>query len=635
MAERISQWLLKNMIFRNSILGLNQHIKTFIALFSDYLLLTISFYLSLSIRSNSFYIPTLETAILIALAPLLAIPIFYFFGLYKAFVRYSSYQVTFTIIKGVSFYTLIWFLIVYFSGIVNQPYDFLAINWMLSVFLSVAIRWLAGWLLSEKKDKAQKVLIYGAGEAGIQLFNAIKSDPEISIVAFLDDSPNKQGRFIESLKINHPKSLKSLIIRKHIDEILIAIPSLPKKDMNDLLQSLKKHEVKLRVLPGFSDLAHGRASITDLKKVKIEDLLKRDIRQPIKELISKDVTDKIVLVTGAGGSIGSQLSREIVYNQPKKLLILDFNEFNLYQLERELLTLESDIELIPILCSVTDKEHMKRVLKTFGVNTVYHAAAYKHVPMVEKNIIPSLKTNILGTQVTIEAAIYANVESFVFISTDKAVRPTNIMGASKRFAELILQAYSDLKNVNIRISVVRFGNVLGSSGSVVPLFREQIQKGGPLTVTDPQIIRYFMTIDEAAQLVIQAGAMGQDGDIFLLDMGEPVRILTLAKDMIRLSGHTVKDEENPQGDIEIKYTGLRPGEKLYEELLIGSDVKSTEHRKIFRATESGISMSNLEEYLLNLEEAMKSNDLESIQKLFSHSVSGYKNIYGIMDPMKN
>ncbi len=620
---------------RDTVLGLGRNVKAIIAFVSDYILLTLSFYLSLSIRDNSFYEPTNEALILILSAPLLAVPIFYIFGLYKAFVRYSSFQVLNTIIKGVSIYTAAWFILVYLSGIVEKPYDFLIINWMLSIFLSVSIRWFAGWFLSEKKSKDRNVLIYGAGEAGIQIFSALHNDPEINILAFIDDNKNKQGRLIENLKVYKPSQITQLIEKKSVNEILVAMPSVPKSEISSILQNLKRYELAIRVLPGFADLAHGRASLTDLKKVRIEDLLNRDERLPDKELISKDIEGKVVLVTGAGGSIGSQLSREIIYNNPSKLIIFDISEYALYKIERELASNGPGIEVVSILADISDKTFFKKILKKFHVQTIYHAAAYKHVPMVEKNIVSSIKTNIFGTISCISAAIESNLECFVYISTDKAVRPTNIMGATKRFAEQILQVHSKMKGHETRISIVRFGNVLGSSGSVVPLFREQIKNGGPITVTDPNIIRYFMTIKEAAQLVIQAGALGNNGSIFLLDMGEPVKINNLAKDMIRLSGQSIKDDDNPEGDIEIVYTGLRPGEKLYEELLISADMEKTIHHKIFFADEESFSLEKFRAYMHQMEEAIRDDDLESVKSIFLESVSGYSDDYDFVDPMKD
>tara|TARA_B100001142_G_scaffold209423_1_gene207558 strand:- start:1165 stop:3030 length:1866 start_codon:yes stop_codon:yes gene_type:complete len=619
---------------KNFILRLARGVKASIAVTSDYILLTLSFYLSLSIRDNIFYQPTSETLFLILLAPLLAVPIFYAFGLYKAFVRYSSYQVLNTIIKGVSIYTIAWFILVYLSGIVEKPYDFLVINWMVSVFLSVSIRWFAGWFLSEKKNKDRNVLIYGAGEAGIQIFSALHNDPEINIVAFIDDNKAKQGRSIENIRINKPADISSLIKNKSVNEILVAMPSVPKSEVSEILQGLKQFEITIRVLPGFADLAHGRATVTDLKKVKIEDLLNRDVRLPDKKLISKDIEGKVVLVTGAGGSIGSQLSREIIFNNPSRLIILDISEYSLYKIERELESRNKEVEVISILADILDEAYFKRILKKFEVQTMYHTAAYKHVPMVEKNITASIKTNIFGTFSCISAALECDLECFVYISTDKAVRPTNIMGATKRFAEQILQVKSKNEDRDTRVSIVRFGNVLGSSGSVVPLFREQIKNGGPVTVTDPNIVRYFMTIKEAAQLVIQAGALGDSGNIFLLDMGEPVKITNLAKDMIRLSGQTTKDSNNPKGDIEIIYTGLRPGEKLYEELLIGSDMKKTIHEKIFYADEESFSSEELEGHMKQLKVAASNDDLSLIKSIFLKSVSGYSDEYDFVDPMK-
>ena len=526
-----------------------------------------------------------------------------------------------------SVYTLLWFLIVISVGIVEKPYDFLIINWMTTLFCVGGMRYVARWILTQRSREYSRVVIYGAGSAGIQLESAMKYNSEIKVIAFIDDDQSMHGQYIEGIKIYDPSSLSWLAEKRGASEVLIAVPSISRSKKYKLLQFLKQFPMVIRLLPGLTDLAQGRVSVEDLKRIKIEDLLKREVREPNKELLKKDIQNRNVLVTGAGGSIGSEICRQVIRQQPNLLILFEISEHALYKIEKELLEIKSDVQIMAVLGNVTNKQRLKIIFDRYNVHTIYHTAAYKHVPMVEKNTLAGLRCNIFGTLACVEAAINSDVQSFIFISTDKAVRPTNIMGATKRFAELILQALAtenkDSK-VNTRISIVRFGNVLGSSGSVVPLFREQIEKGGPVTVTDPNIIRYFMTISEAAQLVIQAGSMGSAGEIFILDMGEPIPILQLAKDMIRLSGMSIRDTNNSDGDVEIKITGLRPGEKLYEELLIDDSAATTKHKKIMRANDKGISMEKIREKLLELEEAAREGDYIRIKQVFTDTVEGFK-----------
>ena len=611
------------------IIAFNRISKTLIVVFSDYILLVLSFWLSLSIRDNAIYIPSLESNILILLGPFIAIPIFYSFGLYSSLIRYSNYQSLLTIMIAVSLYTIFWFSIVLLVGLVSKPYDFLIINWLIATFFTGGIRYFARWFLSFKTKNYTNVVIYGAGSSGIQIESALNFSSEIKVVGFIDDDVRLQTRFIEGIKVYSSSMLSDLIVRKGIKEVLLAMPSVSRSNKKKILQSLKKYPVILRSLPDLTEIAQGKISISDLKKIKIEDLLRREARQPDKKLLTKDVTHKNIMITGAGGSIGSELCRQIVKNKPNVIVIYDISELALYSIERELLVICGDTKIITIMGDILDQSRLKMVINTHNVNTIYHTAAYKHVPLVEKNIVSGVSVNIFGTLSSINAAIDSNVENFVFISTDKAVRPTNIMGATKRFAELILQALAKEQRIkqnrkSTKISIVRFGNVLGSSGSVVPLFYEQIRNGGPITITDPNIIRYFMTVTEAAQLVIQAGAMQSDGDVFLLDMGEPVEVVNLAKDMIRLSGMTIKDQDNQDGDIEIIYTGLRPGEKLKEELLIGENSKITEHERIMKASEEFLDFEALSVYLSRLKQAKEDYDIDKIKKIFQQTVDGYK-----------
>ena len=614
-------------------LNLNRASKTVCLMFSDYLILVLSFWSSLSIRSNSFFILSDETSMLVLISPLISVPIFYLFGLYNSMTRYTSYQSIRVIIFGVSIYTTLWFMLLLYIGIFEKPYDFLIINWILTIFLIGGLRIVTRWLLTAEESSSSKVVIYGAGSAGIQLKSAIEYNPSIKVSGFLDDDPNIQGLDIENIRVYKPSSLPKLIDKKGISQVLIALPTITRSEKVALLQSLKKYPLEIRSLPDLGDIVEGKVLVSDLKKIKIGDLLGRAPRKPDIKLLSKDISNKAILVIGAGGSIGSQLAREIITNQPSKLVLMDISEFSLYKVENELIRNNAEIDIVPIIGNVIDQKFLSKIIKKFNIKTVYHTAAYKHVPMVEKNIVSAIKVNVFGTLSAINASIESSVDSFVFISTDKAVRPTNIMGATKRFAELTLQAISHLEanKGNLRISIVRFGNVLGSSGSVVPLFEQQIKEGGPVTVTDPNIIRYFMTIKEASQLVIQSGAMGKKGDIFVLDMGEQIKISQLAEDMIRLSGMTVKNQENPDGDIEIIFTGLRPGEKLYEELFIGNKVSRTDHDQIMRTDENFVSWPDLKKDLADLTRAIESYDFDLIMSIMGKRIDGFNHDKKIID----
>jgi FlaA1/EpsC-like NDP-sugar epimerase len=451
-------------------------------------------------------------------------------------------------------------------------------------------------------------------------------------IAFIDSNSSLHGTYLGGVKVLHPRKLEQFALRGKVDEVLIAMPSASKLTLRSLLKEIENYSVKVRILPGLAELAEGKVLVSELKEVDVSDLLGRKEAEANQDLINKNIAQKVVLITGAGGSIGSEISRQVA-RKASKVILLDTNEYALYSIKNEIENLLPETELHAVLGSVTNKKKITEICKTFAVDTVYHAAAYKHVPLVEENPFEAVFNNIIGTQACVQAAIDADVETFVLISTDKAVRPTNIMGATKRFSEMILQSLAAKEDIakRTRITMVRFGNVLGSSGSAIPLFKQQISDGGPLTVTDPEVVRYFMTIPEAAELVIQAGAMGQGGDLFVLDMGEPVQILELAKRLISLSGKEVKNEENPEGDIEIIFTGLRPGEKLFEELLIGDDVRDTQHRQIFKANEEHISWKEVEEYLIEIKEASSSSDHIKLRNIFQQTVSGFKPEKDIVD----
>jgi FlaA1/EpsC-like NDP-sugar epimerase len=602
--------------------------KTLFVIIFDYILLVLSFLISLSIRNNEIFIPSLQSTALIVAGPFIAIPIFYLFGLYKSLIRYSNYQSILTIMAAVTCYTLIWFAAVFSVNLIVKPYDFLIINWLISVFSVGGIRYIARWLLSAKAKKHLNALIYGAGDSGAQLLSAMKYNPEMTIVSFIDDDKKIQGKYIEGIKVRDKRSIEKLNDRYGIDEILLAIPSISVLEKQRLLNSLKEYSITIRSLPKISDLTQGRVTVADLKKIKIEDLLKRDARRPIDAFLRKDISGKTIMVTGAGGSIGSELCRQIITLQPNMIVLYEISELGLYTIERDLKDMEIDIPIKTVLGSVNNQSRLTKIIKKYHVNTVYHAAAYKHVPLVEKNKTAGIYCNVFGTESCINASIDGGVDCFVFISTDKAVNPSSAMGATKRCAELILQAIAnkvshDDRSNSIRMSIVRFGNVLGSSGSVVPLFRDQIEKGGPVTVTHKKMIRYFMTIKEAAELVIQAGSMGSSGDIFVLDMGEQLNVLDLAKDMIRLSGLTVRDTNNPDGDIEIIFTGKRKGEKLKEELLTDGS-SETDHKKIMRANNSKIDFYSLERKFHKLSDALKRDDDGDISEILKRIVPEYR-----------
>ena len=440
-------------------------------------------------------------------------------------------------------------------------------------------------------------------------------------VAFLDKNPSLQGTYLGGIKVLHPDMLKTLSLKDRVDEVLLAMPSASKSTLGSLLKEIEDYSLKVRILPGLADLAQGKILVSELKEVDTSDLLGRYEVEANQDLINKNIRDKVVLVTGAGGSIGSEISRQAVKNKAKKIILLDSNEYALYSIKKEIQDTAPELDVFSVLTNVNNKKRMLEVCRTFKVNTIYHTAAYKHVPLVEENPSEAIFNNILGTKTCAEAAVESKVETFVLISTDKAVRPTNIMGATKRFSELILQSMA--QNKDTIMTMVRFGNVIGSSGSAIPLFQQQIKDGGPVTVTHPEVIRYFMSIPEAAELVIQAGALGQGGDVFVLDMGEPVKIYELAKRLINLSGMEVKDEQNPEGDIEIIFTGLRPGEKLYEELLIGDNVNTTIHKQIMRAKEESISADELDMYLQSIKESEKKGDLNALREILKKVVIGY------------
>ena len=486
-----------------------------------------------------------------------------------------------------------------------------------------------------KESKLPRAIIYGAGHAGRQLSIALEDNNSFKVVGFIDDDTSKNGRVLRGKQIYFPKKLDFLVKNKNIKYLFLALPKMQSSKRNQIINRVSKYNLFVRTLPNISDLAKGNIVKSDLVELEIDDLLGRDKVEPDRVLMQKNIKSKVVLVTGAGGSIGSELCRQILKIKPKKLLLLDSNEFSLYSILNELENLQKDkdLEIIPILASIQDKKKIIILLNKWKPETIYHAAAYKHVPIVEQNIVEGLKNNVFGTLVIAEASLKSKVDNFVFISTDKAVRPTSVMGASKRLGEMILQALYHNKSTRdiTKFSMVRFGNVLDSSGSVIPKFRKQIKDRTPITLTHPDVTRYFMTIKEAAELVIQASAMSDGGDVFVLDMGESVKIIDLAKKMIALSGLKLKEDNNPEGDISIKITGLRPGEKLFEELLIGNNPSLTIHPKIFKAKEDFLEWDILQPYLVKLENLLSDNDAKKIIKIMEKIVSGYQSSPVIQD----
>lgn len=620
----------------NLLTNLPRHGKQGIAILADALILAASLYVSISMRYGEFVSIDGPLAILLFGSYPLAFLVFLKFGLYRAIFRYISVQMGWAILKAVSLYSVILGTTLFLQDFVSIPRSVVLINAFVA-FVGISgsrvfARW---WFTTEGRLKlnpsseAKNVLIYGAGKAGVQLASAMNHTLKVNIFGFIDDDTSLHGRHIRGLTVYGPDNLQSLVNDGHIDEVLLAIPSASKSRIREIVSRLDQLGMEIRTLPGLVELATGRVEVSDLRQVEIADILGREAVQPNNELLSKNITGKTVMVTGGGGSIGSELCRQIIALNPAKLVVFERSEFALYKIDQELNQIEltvrdkvHHVKIAPVLGSVTNEHLITSVMQEHVVQTVYHAAAYKHVPLVEANPAQGVYNNVFGTWRTVRAATASGVESFVLISTDKAVRPTNVMGTTKRFAEMVCQSMSE--KTDMMITMVRFGNVLGSSGSVVPLFKNQIEQGGPVTVTHREVTRYFMTIPEASQLVIQAGAMGKGGDVFVLDMGESIKIVDLARRMIRLSGLDVKDDSNPTGEIEIAYSGLRPGEKLYEELLIEDGCLSTSHPLILRAQEAFIKEGELLAILDDLHFAVKQNNHREIIALLLKAVTEYQ-----------
>ena len=569
----------------------------------------------------------------------LALPVFTATGLYRAIFRHSSWPAFAAVLRAIVIYGLIYsclFAVVGFTGVPRTVGIIQPILLLLMVGSSRALvhLWLGDQYQSILRKAARpKVLVYGAGQTGRQLAAAMANSHDMQVAGFMDDDPRLQGHVLNGQPVYSPADLPELANTLNISHVLLAMPSMGRRRRNEVLLQMRSAHVAVRTLPSMIDLAHGRVNVADLRELDIDDLLGREPVSPDPQLLTKNIANKVVLVTGAGGSIGSEICRQVLALGPQKLLLVEQSEFALYAIHQELqekLTGRAG-NMLPLLASVQDASRMQEIMSTWRPHTVYHAAAYKHVPLVEQNPVEGVRNNVFGTLVCAQTAAEHGVDDFILISTDKAVRPTNIMGASKRLAEMTLQALAARGGHSTRLTMVRFGNVLGSSGSVVPLFRQQIRDGGPITLTHTDITRYFMTIPEAAQLVIQAGAMATGGDVFVLDMGQSVRIMDLARRMIELSGLSLRDAEHPDGDIEIQITGLRPGEKLFEELLIGDDPQATAHPRIMKAREQFLAWEKLEPALTRMKNALGTHEVAQLRQLMVELVAGYTPDHDIAD----
>jgi FlaA1/EpsC-like NDP-sugar epimerase len=604
------------------VIGLPRPTKRIFALSVDAVLCVVTVWAAFALRLDGPVILQGVQHFAVLGSLLFAIPLFIVSGLYRAIFRYAGWPAMMAVVRACAIYALFYSAVFTTMGVAGIPRSVGVIQPIL-LFLAVgasraaARYWLDGsYRAALGSFDGPRVLIYGAGASGRQLEAAIANAAEMHVAGFIDDDPSMVGSVLSGKKIYASSGLAATIAKLEVDQILLAIPSATRHRRAEVIEALRPLPILIRTLPGFMDLAQGKIAVADLRELDIEDLLGRDPVRPDALLLARNIQAKTVLVTGAGGSIGSELCRQILRGAPDRLLLVDSSEFALYAINEELkrinAELDHDCTLLPLLANVTDAVRMGQIMAAYRPDTVYHAAAYKHVPLVEHNPCIGVRNNVWGTMIAAQAAIDAGVADFVLISTDKAVRPTNIMGTSKRIAELVLQALANERPAT-RLSMVRFGNVLGSSGSVVPLFRKQIRDGGPVTLTHADITRYFMTIPEAAQLVIQAGAMAVGGEVFVLDMGDPVRIIDLARKMIELSGLSVRDAANPKGDIEIEVVGLRPAEKLFEELLIGDNADQTSHPRIMKGHEAMMGWEELQEMLSALDGSIKANNVEQLR----------------------
>ncbi|RVU11388.1 polysaccharide biosynthesis protein [Rhizobium sp. RMa-01] len=641
-----SRWLLVPMqALVAPLLAMPRVAKRALALLVDSSFCVLTIWLAYCFRLNEWTVLTGVQWLPVFVSLCMALPIFIVMGMYRAIFRYANLAAFITVLKAIAIYGFAFMTIFTALSVPGVPRTVGILQpFLLLIGIGLSRLGIRYWLGDAyqrilHQNMLAKVLIYGAGKAGRQLAAALTNSAELKVVGYLDDDPRLKGGVMGGLPIYDPSDLPVLAEALGVHNVLLALPSVSRQRRNEILEHIRKARVNVRTLPDLTALAQGRVAVSDIRELEIEDLLGREAVAPRQELLDKAMRNKVVMVTGAGGSIGGELCRQILRNAPSSLILIDQNEFALYNIDAELRKLaelyeHENLQIVPILCSVRDQDRMEHIIQSWRPQTLYHAAAYKHVPLVEHNAVEGIKNNVMGTLVAARAAHKYGVSNFVLISTDKAVRPTNVMGASKRLAEMVLQALaaeSATDRLRTNFSMVRFGNVLGSSGSVVPLFRQQIKEGGPVTLTHREITRYFMTISEASQLVIQAGAMGEGGDVFLLDMGEPVRIADLARKMVELSGLTVRDENSPEGDIELSVTGLRPGEKLYEELLIGDNPETTEHPRIMKAREDFLFWPELLKKLNALNAALDRNDMIAARATLAELVSGYSSTGEVSD----
>ncbi|MAQ73589.1 MAG: polysaccharide biosynthesis protein [Gammaproteobacteria bacterium] len=628
---------------RKFLLSLPRNKKQALVITVDVISLVSAVWIAFMLRTDQFFWPSsgypltkitpVQLYTVFLLAPMITVTLLHLGRLYRSITRYITSETYLKLTKACLLASFLWSILIYQIGY-PVPRSIYVIYTVLSLSFIIFTRYIATVFLSKTNYQGRKnVLIYGTGSSARQMANLLTNDLEIKPVGFISDDDDFEKTSIAELSVYSKKDIERIITKKNIDEILITLSEKSSSKLRQIVNDLRPYRAKLRKLPSIDQIARGKLKTSDFKKIVIDDLLGRDTVKPDPYLLKSCIENKTVLITGCGGSIGSELSRQIIKLKPKRIVLIEQSEFFLYQIDQELTDYKiknnSDIVIKSYLGSIANDGFISFIFSEETIDTVYHAAAHKHVPLVEHNPLPAIETNIFGTNILANYAYKNNVENFVLISSDKAVRPTNIMGATKRFAELILQSLQDKvnelpsKQCRTKFCMVRFGNVLDTSGSVVPLFRKQIKRGGPVTVTDPRVIRYFMTIKEATELVIQTGSLSKGGDVFLLEMGEPVSVLEMAKEMIRLSGNEVKDSDNPSGDIEIIFTGLRAGEKLYEELLIGDNVSPTIHKQIMAANEEKLSDDKISEFLNKFEQINPLTAIDDIQKTLYDAVSGY------------
>jgi len=616
-----------------NLFNLSRVYKQAIMICFDSIILLLIPYLSFVLRLNTFSIPVeFKYLLTYLLAPLIAIPIFIHFGLYRAILRYIGFKFLLNIFYAILIYVIIWSLTINIISIESFPRSVYVINFLLTLVIITGSRLATLFLFNQQSSpdvKAKKnILIYGAGNAGIQLLASLSYAKEFNVKGIIDDSFDLQGKTIRGYQVYSPSQIDELLIKKNISEVFFSITSIKANRKKEIIDNLSQYDVRVKLLPGIKELVNQKIDSSVLREIELKDLLGRDPVRPDKKLLGKNIKNKVVLVTGAGGSIGSELCRQIINLNPKELVLYEVSEYFLYSIEKELIKISKTkkIKIYSILGDVRNYTFLNEIFSKYKPNTVYHSAAYKHVPLVENNICQGVDVNVFGSINCVKAAITNQVEILVFISTDKAVRPTNVMGASKSMAEKVVLEYST-QNHKTKISIVRFGNVIGSSGSVIPLFKEQIKNGGPLTVTHKNITRFFMTIPEAVELVIQAGALGVlGGDIFVLDMGNPVKIDYLAKKMINLSGMKLKNKKNPTGDISIKYIGLRPGEKMYEELYVDNMINKTSHPRIYISREKFSKIVSFKNILKSTEKGIQTNNSEVVLVNLSLCVKDFKRV---------